>query len=133
MVCNDPPNGTERSYNGLRLAGSLAKRVGVEVKVFLFGDAVGCALANQKLPDGYYHLDRMVASVIRPGGEVGCCGTCMDARALSAEALVPGACRSTVVCELPKMILFARFQSLVRLRCTLSLPLWEGEGEAVER
>lgn len=96
VICNDPPYGTERSYNGLRLAGSLAQRDGVQVKVFLFGDAVGCAMANQKVPDGYYHLDRMVAAVIRNGGEVACCGTCMDARAMSEDALVPGACRSSL-------------------------------------
>ncbi len=96
VLLNDPPYGTERSYNGLRLAGSLAKRDGVEVKVFLFGDAVGCAMANQKLPDGYYHLDRMLSSVIRHGGEVGCCGTCMDARALGEAGLVGGARRSTL-------------------------------------
>jgi len=96
VILNDPPYGTERSYNGLRLAGSLAKRDGVEVKVFLFGDAVGCAMANQKLPDGYYHLDRMLQSVVRHGGEVGCCGTCMDARALPEAGLVEGARRSTL-------------------------------------
>ncbi len=96
IVLNDPPYGTERSYNGLRLAGSLARRDEVDLKVFLFGDAVGCAMANQKLPDGYYHLDRMLASVIRHGGEVGCCGTCMDARGLPEQALVKGARRSTL-------------------------------------
>jgi uncharacterized protein involved in oxidation of intracellular sulfur len=96
ILLNDPPYGTERSWNGLRLAGSLARRDEVEVKVFLFGDAVGCAMASQKVPDGYYHLDRMLASVIRHGGEVGCCGTCLDARALPEEALVPGARRSTM-------------------------------------
>ncbi|MHB1510924.1 MAG: DsrE/DsrF/TusD sulfur relay family protein [Acidimicrobiales bacterium] len=96
VVLNDPPYGTERSYNGLRLAGSLARSDGVEVRVFLFGDAVGCALANQKVPDGYYHLDKMVAAVVRHGGEIGCCGTCMDARAFTDEALVSGARRSTL-------------------------------------
>ena len=34
IICNDPPYGTERSWNGLRLAGALSKRDGVEVKVF---------------------------------------------------------------------------------------------------
>ncbi len=96
VLLNDPPYGTERSYNGLRLAGSLARRDGVEVRVFLFGDAVGCALANQKVPDGYYHLDRMVRSVVHHGGKIGCCGTCMDARAFSDDALVEGARRSTL-------------------------------------
>ena len=96
VILNDPPYGTECSWNGLRLAGALAKREGVEVRVFLFGDAVGCALANQKLPDGYYHLDRMVTAVVRHGGEVGCCGTCMDARAFAEVALVDGARRSSL-------------------------------------
>ena len=96
IVLNDPPYGTERSYNGLRLAGALARREGVEVKVFLFGDAVGCALANQQVPNGYYHLDRMTSSVIRHGGVVGCCGTCMDARAFPESALIEGARRSTL-------------------------------------
>ena len=59
-------------------------------------DAVGCAVANQKLPDGYYHLDRMVETVIRRGGEVGCCGTCLDARALPESNLVQGARRSSL-------------------------------------
>ena len=47
VILNDPPYGTERSYNGLRLAGALSKREGVEVRVFLFGDAVGCALGGK--------------------------------------------------------------------------------------
>jgi len=70
MILNDPPYGTERSYNALRLAGALAKRDGEEVKVFLMGDAVGCAMANQKLPEGYYHIDRMILAGTerRPGG-----------------------------------------------------------------
>jgi uncharacterized protein involved in oxidation of intracellular sulfur len=66
------------------------------VRVFLFGDAVGCGLAHQKVPDGYYHLDRMVTAVIRHGGEIGWCGTCMDARAFTDDALVDGARRSTL-------------------------------------
>jgi uncharacterized protein involved in oxidation of intracellular sulfur len=41
------------------------------VRVFLFGDAVGAAVAGQKLPDGYYHLDRMMADVLRRGGQCG--------------------------------------------------------------
>jgi sulfur relay (sulfurtransferase) complex TusBCD TusD component (DsrE family) len=45
VVLNDPAYGTERSYNGLRLAHALAKRDGEEVRVFLLGDSVTCALA----------------------------------------------------------------------------------------
>jgi len=94
VICNDPPYGTERSWNGLRLAGSLAQREGVEVRVFLLGDAVGCAVAGQKLPDGYYHLDRMLESAMAHGVEVGCCATCMDARGIGDQALIDGARRA---------------------------------------
>jgi uncharacterized protein involved in oxidation of intracellular sulfur len=93
---NDPPYGSERTWNGLRLAQSLAKREEVEVRVFLFGDSVGAAVAGQKVPDGYYHLDRMVAGIARHGGQVGCCGTCLDARGLTDVALVDGAHRGSL-------------------------------------
>ena len=32
LILNDPPYGTERSYNGLRLADSLARREGEQVR-----------------------------------------------------------------------------------------------------
>jgi len=96
VILQGPAYGTEAAYNGLRLAGSLAKRDGVEVKIFCFGDAVGCAVDNQKLPNGYYHLDRMIRSAANHGAEVGLCGTCMDARGLTDQMLVSGARRSTL-------------------------------------
>ena len=34
FVLNDPPYGTERSYNALRLAGSLARAQGEEVRLY---------------------------------------------------------------------------------------------------
>ena len=96
VVANDPPYGTERSYNALRLAGSLAKREGTEGRIFLMGDAVGCAMAGQVLPNGYYHLDRMLVSALRHGAEVGLCGTCMDARGIDDGEIVEGTRRSSL-------------------------------------
>jgi uncharacterized protein involved in oxidation of intracellular sulfur len=96
VLVNDPPYGTERCYNALRLAGSLAKREEAEVRVFLMGDAVGCAMAGQVLPSGYYHLDRMLGSALRHGAQVGLCGTCMDARAVDEGEIVEGARRSSL-------------------------------------
>jgi uncharacterized protein involved in oxidation of intracellular sulfur len=55
-VLNDPAYGTERSYNGLRLAHALAKRDGEEVRIFLLADTVLCALAGQETPNGYYKV-----------------------------------------------------------------------------
>ncbi len=45
--------------------------------MFLPGDAVGCAVAGQKMPDGYRHLDRMIEGAARHGAEAGYCATCM--------------------------------------------------------
>jgi uncharacterized protein involved in oxidation of intracellular sulfur len=96
FIVNDPPYGTERAYNAFRLAGSIAKRDDTSVRVFLIGDSVGCAMADQRLPDGYYKLDRMLTAIIRRGGEVGCCGTCMDAPGITDEMLTEGTRRSTL-------------------------------------
>jgi uncharacterized protein involved in oxidation of intracellular sulfur len=49
FILNDPPYGTERSYNALRLPGALSKCDGEEVKVFLIGDAASCAKKDQKV------------------------------------------------------------------------------------
>lgn len=106
LILNDPPYGTERSYNGLRLAGALAKREGVEVRVFLIGDAVGCAASGQQVPDGFYHLGRMIEASAHRGAEVGCCGTCLDARGMAEERLVPAARRSSLD-ELTDWVLWA--------------------------
>lgn len=54
FILNDGPYGCERAYNALRLAGALAGRTEQWVRVFLLGDAVGCARAGQKVPEGYY-------------------------------------------------------------------------------
>jgi len=95
VVINDQPYGSERPYNALRLASAVAKRDDVEVRVFLLGDAVACAVAGQRLPDGHYHLDRMIKGVLHHA-EVACCGTCLDARGLTEDQLVDGARRSTL-------------------------------------
>ena len=58
-------------------------------------DAVVCAKAGQKVPQGYYNLELMVKSIARKG-DVLLCGTCMDARGLTDEELVEGAQRSTM-------------------------------------
>ncbi len=96
FIINDPPYGTERAYNTLRLAGALAKREGQDVRVFLMGDAASCARKDQKVPQGYYNLELMLRAVTRQGGEVGVCGTCMDARGLSDPELSDGTRRSTL-------------------------------------
>lgn len=95
LILNDQPYGTERSYNGLRLARTLLK-AGEGVKVFLMGDGASCAKSGQKVPPGYYNIGDMVGMVIRAGAEVSVCGTCMDARGIADADLVEGAGRGTM-------------------------------------
>ncbi len=97
IILNDGPYGSERSYNGLRLAIALAKTEGQQVRVFLMGDAASCAKSGQKVPQGYYNIGDMVGMVARRGGEIGVCGTCMDARGIAEADLVDGARRGTMV------------------------------------
>ncbi len=96
FVLNDPPYGTERSYNGLRLAGALAKRDGAEVRVFLMGDAAACAKAGQSVPQGYYNINRMLQAVLLKRAAVGVCGSCMDARGIKEPELLEGTRRSSL-------------------------------------
>lgn len=95
FIVNDAPYGDERAYNALRLAGVLASREGQAVRLFLLADAVTCAKSGQKVPEGYYNVQLMLGKVARKG-EVGLCGTCMDARGLCDEELIEGAKRSTL-------------------------------------
>lgn len=96
FILNEAPYGSERTYNGLRLAGALAKRDGEEVRIFLMGDSSACAKGNQKVPSGYYKVEDMVGMVTRRDGQVGVCGTCMDARGIAETELIEGTHRGTL-------------------------------------
>ena len=97
FILNDPPYGTERVYNGLRLATNMQRLdEGHEVVVFLMGDAASAAKSGQTTPNGYYNVNKMLGNVLRRGGRVIVCGTCMDARGLTQEDLIEGAMRSTL-------------------------------------
>lgn len=97
FILNDPPYGTERCYNALRLANAVAKAdADRRVIVFLMADAVLAAKAGQKTPDGYYNLERMLRRLLAGDGQVLLCGTCMDARGLGDAEVMEGARRSTM-------------------------------------
>jgi uncharacterized protein involved in oxidation of intracellular sulfur len=96
LIINSPAYGADETFNAIRLAGALGRREDVTVRVFLMGDAVTCAIAGQKTPNGYYTLDRMLKTIARQGGQLACCGTCLDARGLGKEHLIEEAPRSTM-------------------------------------
>lgn len=93
IVLNDPPYGTERTYNGLRLAHALARQ-GAAVTVFMLGDAVVGAKTGQKTPEGFYNVEKMIGRLLAGKGEVLLCGTCLDARGIAPEELIAGTVRS---------------------------------------
>ncbi len=90
MIVQEPPYGTEKGWNALRLAQSLLA-IETHVNVFLLGDAVGIAKAGQEVPTGYYHLGKMLEQLINKGAEIRACATCCKARGLKEEDLVKGA------------------------------------------
>ena len=97
LILNDPPYGTERCYNGFRLANALTKAgPNAGVSVFLMADAVLAAKAGQKTPEGYYNLERMLRRLLAAMGEVLLCGPCMAARGMPEQEMVEGTRRSTM-------------------------------------
>lgn len=97
FILNDPPYGTERYYNALRLAYALLKSdPSLEVTVFLMADAVVGAKVGQKTPDGYYNMERMLKRVLVGQGKVLLCGTCLNARGFTDEDMMADAQRSTM-------------------------------------
>ena len=74
---HEPYNGTDVTWNGLRLAGTLAEG-GNEVRLFLMNDAVDMARDSCLPPVGYdQDLSKMLKDLIASGVTVKVCGTCM--------------------------------------------------------
>jgi uncharacterized protein involved in oxidation of intracellular sulfur len=97
FIVNDPPYGSERPYNALRLAGTVLKASPeAEVVVFLMADSTSAAKAGQQVPNGYYSLERMLRGLLARGAKILLCGTCMDARGLREEELLEGCKRSSM-------------------------------------
>src|SRR5699024_3443702 len=93
-IINGSAYGLDSTFNAIRLVGTLGKREGVELTVFLMGDGVTAAMRGQQTPDGYFKLDRMLSGISRQGGEILCCGTFLDARGTSEDLILPDARRS---------------------------------------
>lgn len=96
FILNDPPYGSERSYNGLRLAYALSKQEGEEVKIFLIGDGAACAKRGQKTPNGYYNIETILKGLTTRKAEIAVCGSCIDARGINEGELAEGATRGNM-------------------------------------
>ena len=97
FIVNDPPYGTERAYNALRLAIDLTKKdLSVDAHLFFVGDGAQCAKSGQKVPQGYYNVETMLKTLCRRGCTIGVCSSCMDARGIKDTDLVKGSRRSSL-------------------------------------
>lgn len=97
FIINDAPYGTEKAYNALRLANQMLRsHPETTINIFLLADAVFCGLDNQKTPDGYYNIGRMMRAFVSKGGRVKSCGGCMEARGISEEQLKEGIAKSNM-------------------------------------
>lgn len=89
VILNDPPYGTEKSYNGLRLALGLQKK-GEKVNLFLMADSIFCALDKQETPNGYYNIGRMIKLFLNNNGQIITCHSCMKARGIAEGNFIEG-------------------------------------------
>jgi uncharacterized protein involved in oxidation of intracellular sulfur len=91
LIINGAPYGDEKVWNALRLAAaSVSASINMKVNVFLLGDAVSAAKKGQKPPEGYYNLEKMLHDLLGSGVKVAACGTCLNARAITKDALIDG-------------------------------------------
>ena len=73
---NEPYNGTDITWNGLRLAKNLFEK-GDEVRIFLMNDSVDLARDCNKKPDNYDNdLVAMLKEMYQNGVNLKVCGTC---------------------------------------------------------
>ncbi|VTU31466.1 hypothetical protein SRS16CHR_04884 [Variovorax sp. SRS16] len=61
FIPNDETCGSERTHNGARVAGALAKQTDCEVRLFLVGDAAAADHNKRKVPAAFYNLEVMRA------------------------------------------------------------------------
>ncbi len=96
FIFNDSPYGSQRAHNGLRLAASLSRIAGAEMRVFLLGDGVVCALNGLNPAHADYNPQELLRQIAANGAEIGACGTCLEARGIGADRLIPDVKRSTM-------------------------------------
>jgi uncharacterized protein involved in oxidation of intracellular sulfur len=77
ILNREPYDGTDVTWNGLRLAGKL-REAGQNVRIFLMNDAVDLARDVTNKPESYdQDLVQMLRDLIKQGVVVKVCGTCM--------------------------------------------------------
>jgi len=89
IIINEAAYGKERAWNALRLAMAMMVK-DTKVNIFLLEDGVTVAKKGQRPPEGYYNLEKMLIELVQNGAKVRVCSTCLQARGLIQNDLVPG-------------------------------------------
>ena len=95
IILNHAPYGTEKSYNGLRIALSLKKKKR-NVRIYMIDDGVLNAIKGQKTPDGYYNIERLIKSLVKRNSDVYIWGSCSDTRGVSDDIIIDGVKRGNL-------------------------------------
>lgn len=96
FILNDSPYASQRSYSGLRLALNLMRSAENVVSIFLIGDGVTAAFEGFTPAHTYYNTQEMLRQAGKSGAQIGVCKTCLEARGIQDQHLVPCAKRSTL-------------------------------------
>ena len=94
FIFNDSPYGSQRTYNGLRLAVALSKQN--SVTIFLLGDGVTAALRGLNPAHADYNPQEMLRQLSAQGVTIGACRTCLEARGIGDDLLIAEAKRRTM-------------------------------------
>lgn len=95
FIFSDSPYGSQRAYNGLRLALALSRKA-MTVRVFLLGDGVTCALVGPAPANPEYYPQEMLQSIADANNEIAACRTCLDARGFMQRSLIPAVREGTL-------------------------------------
>ncbi|QIW16103.1 hypothetical protein A4G20_07040 [Pasteurellaceae bacterium RH1A] len=91
FIFNESPYGTEKMFNGLRLAVNLQEEYGkdVDIKIFCFSDSVLAGLAGQNPNEGA-NVQQVLEILTAQGAEVKLCTSCTKARGITELPLAQG-------------------------------------------
>lgn len=81
IILNDAPYANEKSYNGLRTGIQLLNEIkDSEISYFLFSDAIGSIIQDQKPSATKYNAGELIEELISKGASIKICKSCMEAR-----------------------------------------------------
>lgn len=91
FIVSEGSYGNQNAYNALRVALMVQiEHPEVNTQIFLMGDGVACSPANQLTPEGYYSLEKMLATFISKGGQVKVLTTSLEIRGMVKMERIKG-------------------------------------------